>query len=129
MAEYPTDAAASPPSPPPDLPDELASALVELDALELRAVVEYAQSLLPTNPAPADLIEARPGENVLEVNEREVFTTVVKEQPCVEGCDDCPHGPYLYRVRTEIHPEADDPTLHWDFLGRVTSDDGSTDST
>lgn len=115
-------------SPPPALPNTLAAEIATLDPAELRAVIQYAQSLLPSRPAPADMIEERPGEEILEITEHEGVTTVIKEQPCVEGCDDCPHGPYLYRVRAEIHPEDDEPTLHWDFLGRVSSDE-STNAT
>lgn len=128
MANGPTDSSEGNPQPQPALPDDLAYEIVTLDAAELRALIEYAKSLLPTRPAPADLIEERPDENILEITEHDSFTTVIKEQPCVEGCDDCSHGPYLYRVRAEVHPGEDEPTLHWSFLGRVTSPDESTDS-
>lgn len=110
-------------TPPSNLPDDLVSALDALELAELRAVIEYAGSLLPTEPAPAELIEAGPGEELLEIREHDAFTTVVKEQPCVDGCEDCPHGPYLYRVRAERHPGHDEPTLHWSFLGRVTPEE------
>lgn len=125
MPEDRADSSEDDPAPPPALPDALVDELRALDTTELQAVIEYARSLLPTRPAPADLIEERPDERILEVAEQDGFTTVIKEQPCVEGCEDCPHGPYLYRVRAELGPEADEPTLHWDFLGRVTSSDES----
>lgn len=121
MPEDPTDPQESPSTPPPDLPDELAPTLAALNAAELRAVIAYAESLLPTKPAPPELIKERTGEEIVEITEHEGYTTVIKAQPCVEGCEKCPHGPYLYRVRAEIHPDVDEPTLHWDFLGRVTS--------
>lgn len=120
MPYYSTDSSEPSSTPPPALPDELAPKLAALDPTELRAVIAYAHSLLPTEPASADLIDEQPGEEILEINEHEGYTTVIKVQPCVEGCDDCPHGPYLYRVRAEIHPEEEEPTLHWSFLGRVT---------
>ncbi|WP_166035512.1 hypothetical protein [Halorussus pelagicus] len=48
------------------------------------------------------------------------YTEVVKEQPCAEGCENCPHGPYLYRVRVRppVEPDAE-PTLRWDLMGPV----------
>lgn len=121
MPEKPGDSSDSSSTPPPALPEELAEILGTLDVAELRAVIQYARSLLPTRPAPADMIEEQPGEEILDITEHGSHTTVVKMQPCVDGCDGCPHGPYLYRVRAEIHPREDDPTLHWSFLGRVTS--------
>lgn len=123
MHEDVDNSSESNPQLPPSVSSEFASELATLDADELRAVIAYAQSLLPSQPAPEELIEPQPGEEILEITEHEGFTTVLKEQPCVEGCDDCPHGPYLYRVRAEIHLEEDEPALHWSFLGRVTSED------
>lgn len=123
MPANPTDSSASPPTVPPNLPEELAPELAVLDAVELRAVISYAESLLPTKSAPSELITEQPGEEIFEINEHEGYTTVIKAQPCVDGCNDCPHGPYLYRVRAEVHPGIEEPTLHWDFLGRVTSEE------
>lgn len=111
----------STPPPPPALSEDLAVILGMLDVDELRAVITYAQSLFPTRPAPADLVEEQPGEEILDITAHDSHTTVVKAQPCIDGCDDCPHGPYLYRVRAEMHSGEAEPTLHWDFLGRVTS--------
>lgn len=128
MSDHPTESSETSATPPPALSDELALQLEALDAAELRAVITYAQSLLPTEPASADLIDERPEEEILDITEHEGYTTVIKAQPCVDGCDDCPHGPYLYRVRAEIHPGDEEPTLHWDFLGRVTSTDESINS-
>lgn len=110
------------PTPPANVSDGLAARLTELDAGQLRAVISYAESLLPPAPTPASLIEERPGERILDVSERDGHTEVVKEQPCAEGCEDCPHGPYLYRIRVQppIGDESE-PTLHWNFLGLVHS--------
>lgn len=107
--------------PPSAVPDDLAARLVELDPDELRSVISYAESLLPPMPTPASLVEERRGEQILEVNEQDGYTEVIKKQPCAEGCDDCPHGPYLYRVRARPPVDSDsEPTLRWDFLGLVT---------
>lgn len=111
------DAAGSSPS---DLPDDLVERLSRLDESELREVISYADSLLPRPPTVADLLEERPGEEILEVAERDGYTRVVKTQPCAEGCDECPHGPYLYHVRVQPSPnDGESPSLHWEFLGLV----------
>lgn len=123
MPEEPIDESESSSGPPPALGADLATMLESADVAELKAAITYAKMLLPTKPAPAELIEEQPGEEILEVTPHDSYTTVLKEQPCVEGCDDCPHGPYLYRVRADIHPDDEEPRLHWSFLGRVSSDD------
>ncbi|NEU57856.1 hypothetical protein [Halorussus sp. MSC15.2] len=102
------------------LSDDLAERLSDLTESELRAVISHAESLLPRPPTVADLLEARPGEEILDVEERDGYTKVVKRQPCAQGCEECPHGPYLYHVRVEKHPEdGEGPSLHWQFLGPV----------
>lgn len=108
------------PSPPPRLPDALADRLAGLSESELRAVVSYAKSLLPPPPSVEELLETQPGEEILGVEDHDGYTKVVKRQPCAQGCDECPHGPYLYHVRVEKNPTGDDSSpLHWEFLGRV----------
>lgn len=107
-------------SPSPDLPDDLEERLSRLDDAELRAVVSYVTSLLPAPPTVAERLEERPGEEILEVEERDGYTNVVKRQPCAQGCEECPHGPYLYHVRAERYPDdRDSESLHWEFLGPV----------
>lgn len=109
----------SAPSPPSALPSDLASRLTALDGTQIRAVVAYAEQLLPEKPPVADLLEEQPGEEILDVTERDGHTEVIKMQPCANGCDECPHGPYLYRVRVQTYPNEKSPSLHWDFLGPV----------
>ncbi|MFC4551572.1 MULTISPECIES: hypothetical protein [Halorussus] len=106
-------------SPDAELPGELTSRLNDLDEESLRAVIVYAQSLLPSPPTVTDLLAERAEDDLVEIIEHEGYTTVKKMQPCAEGCEDCPHGPYLYRVRAERSPEDGAPSLRWDFLGRV----------
>jgi hypothetical protein len=104
----------------PSLPDELVERLSRLDESDLRAAISYAKSLLSPVPAVEDLLEERPGEEILEVENQDRHTKVVKMQPCAQGCDECPHGPYLYHVRVETYPsDGAEPSLHWDFLGLV----------
>lgn len=102
------------------LSDDLAERLSGMSESELRAVISHAESLLPRPPTVADLLEAHPGEEILDVEERDGYTKVVKRQPCAQGCEECPHGPYLYHVRVEKHPEdGAGPSLHWEFVGLV----------
>lgn len=103
-----------------ELPSDLEDRLADLDESELRAVVSYARTLLPETPPVEDLLEERPGEELLEVEDRDSYTKVVKTQSCVQGCEECPHGPFVYHVRVEKRPESDEgPSLHWTFVGPV----------
>lgn len=112
-----TDSSASSTS---GLPDDLVARLSRLDDSELRAVISYARSLLPPLPTVEDLLEERPGEEILEISEGDGYTKVVKTKSCTEGCEECPHGPYLYHVRVEPNlAEDDSPSLHWEFLGPI----------
>lgn len=105
---------------PDDLPDELAERVSRLDESELRELISYARSLLPRPPTVDDLLEERPGEEIIDVESEDAYTRVVKTQPCAEGCEDCPHGPYLYHVRVKPSPaDGESPSLRWDFLGPV----------
>lgn len=105
------------------IPDDLESRLDALTASELRAVVDYVRSRIPTRRPPADGLEVGPDEELVEVIDRDGFTEVVKKHPCAEGCEECPHGPYLYRIRLQPSVSVDDsPSLHWEFLGRVYDD-------
>jgi hypothetical protein len=45
----------------------------------------------------------------------------VKQVYCPDGCEDCPHGPYLYHVTEEPLPDGDTRT-HWSFIGEVRSE-------
>ena len=109
----------TPVSPSAELPDDLATQLQEMDTATLQAVITYAQSLLPPTPSISEFLDEE-AENVVDVLDHDGYTTVKKMEPCAEGCEDCPHGPYLYRVRVERSPADGSPYLHWDFLGRVT---------
>jgi len=106
------------PTPPEGLPDRLLSDLRGLTDEELRMAIIYAQELLQSHGEHAAGIEPGPGENIIRVDEHEGYTEVVKTTTCVEGCDNCPHGPYLYHVEEEPRPEGGTRT-HWKFMGKV----------
>ncbi|WP_083861961.1 hypothetical protein [Halogeometricum pallidum] len=103
----------------PTLSEDLTTQLDGLTAQQLREVIEYAQWRLREMHQPVSRqIEAGPGEEILSVEDRPEYTKVVKREPCGDDCPDCPHGPYLYHVYEEIHPDRES-SLHWVFLGRL----------
>lgn len=110
------------PTPPEDLPSEMKDALEELSDGELRKAIVYAQELLNAHEERSFPIEPAPEEDILRIAEKELYTEVVKKVPCKEGCEDCPHGPYLYHVTEETLPNGE-TELHWRFLGDVVSAD------
>lgn len=103
----------------PGVPEPLAEELASLDDAALRSAVSYGQALLADRSEPTAGVEAAPGEEIVSIDDRGGYTLVAKRQPCADGCDGCPHGPYLYRVRAEPPTGDETRTLHWSFLGRV----------
>jgi len=110
------------PTPPDGVPESLASALGQLTPEELRNTIIHAQELLRFHGETGSPIEPGPGEDILRATERDGYTEVVKQLSCSDGCEDCPHGPYLYHVREEARPEGG-THLHWTFVGTVSADD------
>lgn len=107
------------PVPPEDLPPEAVEVLDELNEAELRAAIDYARARKrDIHPRVTDQIEAHEGEELIRVEERDGYTEVVKKQLCSDGCDDCPHGPFLYHVREEQVPDGESQ-LHWTYIGIV----------
>lgn len=121
MAPHGDNSPTSQSSPASLLSEDLVRHLENLDADELRAVIAYVKSQLPPAPTVRELIEEQPGEEIHKIEEDIGYTRVVKSEPCVEGCIDCPHGPYLYHVHVEPSLKDGEYTLKWEFLGHVTS--------
>lgn len=109
------------PTPPEGVPDYFATELPQLTPEELRNTIIYAQELLNAVEEKEFPVEPGPGENILRVTEHDGYTEVVKQTPCDEGCDDCPHGPYLYHVKEEARPEGG-TQRRWAFFGKVYPD-------
>lgn len=108
--------------PPPAVPDDVAARLADLDAAALRATLAYGRRLLADRETnPADEIDARSGERLVSVERHDGYAVVVKAQPCAEGCEHCPHGPYVYHVTRR--PGEGDTTLDWTFIGRYEGDE------
>ncbi|WP_436934511.1 hypothetical protein [Halovenus marina] len=110
------------PTPPEGLPDSLISELRALTPEELRKTVVHAQELL--NAANETTLPIDPGKNedIISITEHDNYTEVIKTVNCADGCEDCPHGPYLYHVTEEPEPGGGTHT-HWTFLGTVQEED------
>lgn len=106
------------PTPPEGLSDQFVEELHGLNADELRKAIIHAQELLNEGEEHSAIIEAKPGEDIIDITEHTRHTEVVKRVPCGEDCSECPHGPYLYHVNEETKPNGE-TDLHWEFLGRV----------
>lgn len=107
------------PTPPDDLPEDVAAVLRGLGGHDLREAIVYTRELLDARHGHPPEIAPQHGEEIVRVTEHEGYTEVVKRQPCEAGCDDCPHGPYLYHVTREPHGDGSSHQ-HWTFVGRVT---------
>ena len=106
-------------STPPDfLSPSVATELNELDAEEIRAVLDYVESLSNARSKPASMIEAGPSEEIVSIEDHETHTTVIKRWDCTGGCDECPHGSYLFHVRFERYISGKEG-LHWIYIGKV----------
>lgn len=115
-----TDGSAEP-TPPDGLPDAVATELADLSSEELRNAIVHAQELLRSRNERSSPVEPGAGEDVLRVTDREGYTEVVKRVTCADGCDKCPHGPYLYHVTEESRPDGRTHD-HWSFIGPVAAD-------
>lgn len=111
------------PEPPSSLSDDLVEAIDELTALELRSVIEYARARVDYLQAPiSDLIEPADDEEIVRIDDQDIYTIVVKGEKCDEGCADCPHDPHVYVVT--IEPGIDGGRhLHWEDLGGMLDTD------
>ncbi|WP_149783115.1 hypothetical protein [Halorubrum aquaticum] len=110
------------PTPPEGLPDRLVAELEDLSPEDLRKTIVHARELLRFHEERDLPIEPEPGEDVVRITEHEGYTEVVKRLPCEDGCDDCPHGPYVYHVTEEPQPDGE-TKVHWSFIGEVNVDE------
>lgn len=113
------DEAIDPPEPPTALPEHLTEAVEDLTPRELRSLVEFTRARLEhlEKPIP-ELIEVGEDEEIVSVDDYDVYTVVVKGQRCAEGCDECPHNPRAYVVTIE-HDAEGERRLHWEDIGRT----------
>lgn len=108
------------PSPPPGLPDDVVDRLRALDDSALRDTIGFIRELLAehSHHELEQEIEGIPEEELVSVTEHEGYFEVVRRRRCADGCPDCPHGPYLYHVKTVTNPDGTD-TLRWELIGPV----------
>ena len=107
------------PDPPATISEELIEEIDALTAPELRSVIKYARSRVDYLEAPiSEFIEPDDDEEILRVENHDLYTTVVKGERCEEGCEDCPHDPHVYVVTIE-HDIDGERHLHWEDLGRM----------
>lgn len=109
------------PTPPADLPAYVADPIERQGPDALESVRDYVDELLAYRRAlEAEDLEsdelAADDEEVVDVEENEDRTIVVKKVPCGKDCDGCPHGPYKYAVKRE------GDSLNWEYLGKAEGD-------
>lgn len=89
-----------PPEPPDEVPQYIADGLGRQDADDLEHVIEYARDLLAyrrSAPSKEEVMDTD-GE-VIDTEQKDNYTEVIKKVECGKDCSGCPHGPYVYRVR------------------------------
>lgn len=109
------------PEPPADLPAYVVDGIDRQDREALEAIEEYARARREYLDAveAADLEAddlADENEELVDVEDSDGGTVVIKKVPCGKDCDGCPHGPYKYVVRR------DGETLDWEYKGRVDAE-------
>lgn len=117
----------SEPTPPDELPLSIVEKLKEFDNQSLRATIGYGQALLSSRSDKTSAIEAKPGEEILSTEDKGTYISVIKLQNCTDGCEDCPHGPYLYHVTPEKNINHEE-NYHWTFIGKVYNESDSISS-
>jgi len=108
--------------PPEGLSDRVVADLEGLSPKDLRKAIVFARELLQSHEATDFPTDLEADDDVLRVTEHEGYTAVVKQHFCEEGCDDCPHGPYLYHVTEEPQPDGSSK-VHWSFIGTVREEE------
>lgn len=110
--------AADRPAPPAELPAYVTDPIERQDPDALETIRDYVDELLAYHRAleAQDLEDdelAADDEELVDVEENEGGTVVIKKVPCGKDCAGCPHGPYKYVVTREGE------SLTWDYRGKV----------
>ena len=110
----------SDPTPPDDLPDDLVQLLTESSDQQLRAIVDFAQELLShRTPTTTDELEAREGEEIVQVDDDDGYKRVVVRRPEASGASE---GPFSYRVRWVPEIKGEGGHYEWEYLGQVNEE-------
>jgi hypothetical protein len=104
------------------IPSYVADGIDRQDADTLKAIEEYARArrkyLAAIEAAEIEAAElAEENEELVDVEDSDGGTVVIKKVPCGKDCEGCPHGPYKYVVRREGE------TVNWNYRGRVDDTD------
>ena len=104
----------------PDLPEGVTDQLRRLDDDGLRGIIDYVHELLDEHQHHQleERVDEIPDEELVSVTEHEGYLEAVRGHRCAEGCSDCPHGAYLYHVRTSPRPSGA-LDVRWEFIGPV----------
>ena len=110
--------APSEPTPAGTIPTYVVDGIDRQDAETLHAIEQYARERREyLNAIEAAEIEANEladtGEELINTEDTDAGTVVIKMVPCGKDCGGCPHGPYKYIVTRE------GDTLNWDYRGLV----------
>jgi hypothetical protein len=107
------------PSPPANVPEELAAVLRRCDGPQLRAVVDYARQRLHDRPPIPDAVESRHGEELVRVDDHGAYTVAVVERTGETGES---RGRVAYRVKWEPDVSDEEGRYRWHYLGTVCGD-------
>jgi len=108
------------PTPSDEVPTYIVDGLDRQDAATLEEIEEYARArrghleALEERDLDGDEL-ADAGKEVVDVEDTDSGTVVIKQVPCGKDCGGCPHGPYKYIV----HRDGD--SLTWEYEGPADS--------
>lgn len=88
---------------------------------DLREVFHYAQQLLGGRLSLTAAIEARPGEDLVRVEDYDAYTIAVVKRPDEAG-DACLQ--FAYRVKWGPNIDSGTGTYRWHYLGKVLDESG-----
>jgi len=106
------------PEPPELIPSYIVDGIDRQDAKTLDAIESYARDRRKyLNAKEAAELEADEladsDEELVDAEDTDGGTVVIKKVPCGKQCDGCPHGPYKYVVTR------DGESLNWEYKGAV----------
>ena len=107
------------PTPADPIPAYVVDGIDRQDAATLEAIEAYARArrehleALEAREIDADEL-ADADEEIVDTEDTDGGTVVIKKVPCGKDCSGCPHGPYKYVVTREGE------SLNWEYKGPVT---------
>jgi hypothetical protein len=102
------------PDPPEGVPDYVTEPIQRQDLESLNRIRNYLDRLIDARERGPDVEEElEEGEKLVEKEEGDGYTRVVKKVKCGKNCSGCPHGPYEYHVTW------DGKKTNWEYIGKV----------